>query len=107
MELYKDTNKVTICHPGISLTNMTKNYNKFIKWFTIIFMTIFFQGKKKASRSLYMAITTDTPYLMWIGPHIWGVYGKPKVCRIKNIKQSEIDLIYPKANELYDEIKGL
>lgn len=107
MELYKDTNKVTICHPGISLTNMTKKYNKFIKWFTIIFMTIFFQGKKKASRSLYMAITTDTPYLKWIGPHIWGVYGKPKVCRIKNIKQSEIDLIYPKANELYEEIKGL
>ena len=35
MELYKDTDKLTICHPGISLTNMTKNYNKFIKFFTI------------------------------------------------------------------------
>ena len=54
-----------------------------------------------------MAITTNTPYLMWIGPHIKGIYGKPKVCKIKNIKQNEIDLIYPKANELYEKIKGL
>ena len=107
MELYKKTNKVTICHPGITLTNMTKNYNKIIKIFTIIFMSILFQGKKKASRSLYLSITTDTPYLMWIGPHIKGIYGKPKVCKIKNIKQKEIDLIYPKANELYDNPKLL
>ena len=107
MELYKGTNKVTICHPGVTLTNMTKNYNRFVKWFTVIFMTIFFQGKKKASRALYLAVDTDTPYLMWIGPHIKGIYGKPKVGKIKKLKQDEIDLIYVKANELYNEIKGL
>ena len=107
MELYKDTNKVTICHPGVSLTNMTKNYNRFIKWFTIIFMTIFFQGKKKASRALVQAITTDTPYLHWIGPHIWGIYGKPKVCKIKHLKEDEIKQIFDESNKLYNEIKAL
>ncbi len=108
MELYKDDpNKMSLAHPGITLTNMTKNYNKIIKIFTIIFMTIFFQGKKKASRSINKAITIDTKYLEWVGPHILNVYGKPKVCKIKKLKQDEIDKIYTKANELYKEIKGL
>lgn len=107
MELYKETNKVTICHPGITLTNMTKNYNKIIKIFTIIFMSILFQGKKKASRALVKAITTDTPYLYWIGPHIWGIYGKPKTCKIKHLKIDEIRLIHEESNRLYNEVKAL
>lgn len=107
MELYKDSDKLAIVHPGISLTNMTKNYNKFIKWFTIIFMSIFFQGKKKASRSINMGVTTPTPYLKWIGPHILGVYGKPKICKIKHLKEDEIVNIYNEANKLYNEVKAL
>ena len=107
MKLYKGTNKLTIAHPGISLTNMTKNYNKLIKWLTIIFLSIFFQGKKKASRSINMAITTNAPYLNWIGPHIFGVYGKPKVCKIKHLKEDEIVNIFNETNKLYNEIKAL
>lgn len=108
MELYKDDlNKMSIAHPGITLTNMTKNYNKFIKIITICFMTIFFQGKKKASRSIVMAINTNTNYLEWIGPHILGVYGKPKVCKIKKLKQDEIDKITDASIKLYSEIKAL
>jgi len=107
MELYKDSDKLSIAHPGITLTNMTKNYNKFIKIFIIIFMSILFQGKKKASRSIIKAIDLNTNYLEWIGPHIKGIYGKPKVGKINKLKQDEIDLIYAKANELYNEIKGL
>jgi short-subunit dehydrogenase len=107
-ELYKDDlDKLTIAHPGITLTNMTKNYYKIIKWFIVIFMTIFFQGKKKASRSIVMAVNTNASYLEWIGPHIWGIYGKPKVCKIKKLKADEIALMSNKANELYNEIKGL
>jgi len=107
MELYKDTDKLSIAHPGISLTNMTKNYNKVIKFFTIAFMTIFFQGKKKASRSINMAINTKTSYLKWIGPHIKGIYGKPKVCKIKHLKEDEIKEIFKVSNKLYNEIKAL
>ena len=70
-------------------------------------MTIFFQGKRKASRSLVKSITTDTPYLYWIGPHILGVYGKPKVCKIKHLKENEIKDIYEISNKLYNEIKAL
>ena len=107
MELYKDSDKLSIAHPGITLTNMTKNYNKFIKIFIIIFMSILFQGKKKASRSIVKAIDINTNYLEWIGPHILGVYGKPKVCKIKLLKADEIKDIYEIANNLYKEIKAL
>ena len=108
MELYKDEpGKLSLAHPGITLTNMTKNYNKIIKVFTIIFMSIFFQGKKKASRSINKAITTNTNYLEWVGPHIFNVYGKPKVCKIKKLKQDEIDKIYEESIKLYKEIKAL
>lgn len=108
IELYKDNpEKLTIAHPGITLTNMTKNYNKFIKIFTIIFMSILFQGKKKASRSIVMAIKTNTSYLEWIGPHIWGIYGKPKICKIKHLNIDEIRLIHEESNRLYNEVKAL
>lgn len=108
MELYKsDSDKLTIAHPGITLTNMTKNYNKFIKIFIIIFMSILFQGKKKASRSIIMAIKTNTSYLEWIGPHIKGIYGKPKVCKIKHLEEKEIKNIFYISNKLYNEIKWL
>jgi len=107
MELYKDSDKLSIAHPGITLTNMTKNYNKFIKIFIIIFMTILFQGKKKASRSIVKAIDTNTNYLEWIGPHILGIYGKPKVCKIKHLKADEIKDIYEIAKNLYKEVKAL
>ncbi|MBP5445247.1 MAG: SDR family NAD(P)-dependent oxidoreductase [Acholeplasmatales bacterium] len=108
MELYKDDmDKLTICHPGITLSNMTKNYNKFIKFFTIIFLSIFFQGKKKASRSIVKAITTNTNYLEWVGPHIWGIYGKPKVCKIKKLKKDEIIEISSISRGLYDSLKAL
>jgi len=108
MELYKDNlDKFSIAHPGITLTNMTKNYNKFIKIFIIIFMSLLFQGKKKASRSIIKAISTNTSYLEWIGPHIFGVYGKPKVCKIKHLKIDEIKEISNIAQNIYNEIKGL
>ena len=107
MELYKnDLDKLTIVHPGISLTNMTKNYNKFIKALTIIFLTIFFQGKKKACRSIVMGVNTNTNYLEWIGPHIFGVYGKPKVCKIKKLKADEISIINEEAIKLYNKTKS-
>ena len=107
MELYRNTDKLSIAHPGISLTNMTKNYNKFIKVFTIIFMTVFFQGKRKASRSIYEAINLNTDYLKWIGPHIFGIYGKPKICNIKHLNEDEIKQIHEISNKLYEEIKAL
>lgn len=108
MELYKDeVEKLVIAHPGISLTNMTKNYNKLIKWFTIIFMTIFFQGKKKASRCIVKAIDSNTSYLEWVGPHIFGIYGKPKVCKIKHLRENEINSIFNESIKLYNEIKAL
>ncbi len=108
MELYKDNlYKFSIAHPGITLTNMTKNYNKFIKIFIIVFMSLLFQGKKKASRSIIKAIDTNTSYLEWIGPHIFGVYGKPKVCKIKHLKIDEIKEISNIAQNIYNEIKGL
>lgn len=108
MELYKDNlDKFSIAHPGITLTNMTKNYNKFIKIFIIIFMSLLFQGKKKASRSIIKAISTNTSYLEWIGPHIFGVYGKPKVCKIKHLKIDEIKEISNISQNIYNEIKWL
>ena len=108
IELYKDKpEKLVIAHPGISLTNMTKNYNKVIKWFTIVFLSIFFQGKKKASRCIVKAIDSNTTYLEWVGPHIFGVYGKPKVCKIKHLRESEIIEIYKVSTKLYDRVKAL
>ncbi len=79
-ELFKKEKNVTLAvtHPGITFTNITAHYPKFI--FAIIKnpMKIIFMKPQKAALSILYGIFNGTEYHTWIGPRIFNIWGFPK-----------------------------
>lgn len=117
--------KFTIAHPGITFTNITSHYPKFI--FALIKhpMKVIFISPKKASLSIIKAIfdedktqstqtlnenKTPKPNLQntnrnvgyfWIGPKIFNIWGYPSKKKLNTAKQNEIDIIFKNAEDIY------
>ena len=100
-ELYGDTGRMSITHPGITFTNITAHYPKLI--FAIIKypMKVIFMSPKRASLSILSGIFTPTGKREWIGPRIFNVWGLPKRKRLNTAGDDEIRRIADKAEELY------
>lgn len=92
-----------IAHPGISATNLTAHYPRWINWFVKIAMKILFPSSKKAAQSLVEAVKGNVEYGQWIGPKIFDVWGKPKEKEIKGVKE-ECELIASHADKMFEEI---
>lgn len=93
-ELFKDKKvKLSIVHPGVTLTNMTNHYPKAINWLVKIGIKLFFPSPDKAIRSVLLGVVKPTGYHEWIGPKIFNVWGNPKVSKLKGIEQYEIEII--------------
>ena len=80
-ELFKNEDKATlsVVHPGISFTNITSHYPKFI--FAIIKypMKFIFMKPKKACLCAIAGIFKDTGYKEWIGPGFFNIWGMPNI----------------------------
>lgn len=106
MGYFKDKKDVqlAITHPGITLTNMTSHYAKWINPFVKFFGKIFFPSPKKAARNITFAVENECDTSSWIGPKVFDIWGKPKSKKIKldseSVKIAEI------ANVLYEKIRG-
>ena len=100
--LSKDFPNVNFCvaHPGVTSTNMTTHYPKYINWLVRAGMKTLFPSPKKASKNIVEAIYCNCDEFEWIGPKIFDIYGKPTKKPIKYNKeeneqiQSTIDNIY-------------
>ncbi|MFQ6752420.1 MAG: SDR family NAD(P)-dependent oxidoreductase [Clostridia bacterium] len=89
-ELLKDhVVKLSIVHPGITLTNMTNHYPKCINWLVKFGIKCIFPSPKIASLSIIKGIFDHTEYNTWIGPSIFNIWGKPKKVKLKTIPESE------------------
>lgn len=90
---------VRIAHPGITFTNITAHYPKLI--FAIIKhpMKIIFMSPKKASLSVIYAMNKKIPDESWIGPWLFGIWGRPKVARLKKLSDKERELILSAAEK--------
>ena len=89
-ELLKDhTVKLSLVHPGITLTNMTNHYPKWINWLVKFGIKCLFPSPKVASLSIIKGIFDTTEYNTWIGPRIFTIWGKPKKKTLKTIPESE------------------
>ena len=97
---YSGKIKLSVAHPGVTLTNMTNHYPKAINGFVKIGIKLFFPSPQKAIRSIVDAVYTDCGYLEWIGPSVFGVWGKPKKSALKTIKQEESRAIYQAIKDL-------
>jgi len=108
-ELFKNINnlKLSIAHPGVTLTNMTNHYHWSINWLVKIGIKLFFPSVKKATLHLLKAVFENCSYLEWIGPTIFNVYGKPKKRKLKTCSEKEIQFIFKTAEEYYNRIKNM
>ena len=72
-----------VTHPGITFTNITAHYPKWI--FAIIKhpMKIIFPKPRQACLSVLRGVFEDAGDYTWIGPSILDVWGKPKKRRLK------------------------
>ena len=99
--LDKHLNNIAIAHPGITFTNITAHYPKFI--FAVIKhpMKMIFMKPKKASLSIIEALFCDCGKNEWIGPRCFNVWGKPKKQKVKTATPEEAKKICAAAEKLY------
>ncbi len=106
-ELFKDNKKIklSICHPGITFTNITNHYPKFVYAIIKNPMKIIFMSPKKACLSIIKGIFDDCDYHEWIGPKIFGIWGQPKKSNLKTCSNEESEKIFQIAEKIYNDIK--
>ncbi len=103
MELLKNNNKVdlSIVHPGISYTNIMKNFPKFISKIIEVPMKLIFNSPKKSSLSIIKGIFGEHGYCEWFGPKLFDIWGLPNCKKLKSCSQEERNKIFNKAEEIY------
>lgn len=106
-ELFKNENNISfsVAHPGITLTNMTNHYPKFINWFVKIGIKLIFPAPKKATLNLVKGIFTPCNYHEWVGPKFLNIWGRPKKQKLNTCSTEESLDIYNKSEEIYKKLK--
>ena len=106
--LFKNEDKVKLCisHPGVTLTNITNHYPKWINWLVKIGIKIFFPSPKNASRSIILGVSESCQPFEWVGPRIFNVWGKPKKQKIKQVKNEEDKKLFSIAENIYTKLKN-
>ncbi len=91
---------VSITHPGITLTNITAHYPKWLFALIKYPMKVLFMSPRRAGLSILQGIYTDCGQNEWIGPWLWRVWGLPKKARFA-IPAAEMVHITATAEEIY------
>ena len=101
-----ENDDINIAHPGITLTNITAHYPKYI--FALIKhpMKVIFMPPEKAGLSILTGLFSVAPLNVdsWIGPRFWNIWGMP--CRriLYSASQEEKDKIRAIADNIFKEI---
>lgn len=104
-EHFKNTNNLSIVHPGITFTNITAHYPKLI--FAIIKypMKIIFMKPKKSVLCILEGVFTPTSYGYWIGPRIFDVWGKPTIKKLSVCYTEDSEKSKEIAEKIYNKLK--
>ena len=107
LELFSESNGLSIVHPGIALTNITAHYPKVIFALIKYPMKVIFMSPKRACLSvLYGAVATRNKN-EWIGPRFFDVWGLPKKKRLNTANAEEIKEICRIANDAYNKMSNI
>ena len=91
---------LSVVHPGITFTNITAHYPKWI--FAIIKnpMKIIFMKPRKAALCIVKGIFSECKYGEWIGPRLFGIWGLPKKASLKTFNKQEAKAVYLKSQKI-------
>ena len=100
----KENVKLSIVHPGITLTNITAHYPKLIYAIIKHPMKIIFMSPRKAALSIISGLFDDCEGREWIGPRIFDVWGLPSKKVLKTCGPDEINTIDIISREIYSSL---
>lgn len=92
---------LAVAHPGITFTNITAHYPKWIYAIIKYPMKILFMKPAKACQSILRGVFEDCLPGEWIGPRIFDVWGAPKKRRLRTVQPEEAEAIAFAAEETY------
>ncbi len=103
-ELFKNTpERLSVTHPGITLTGITAHYPKWLYIFIKPLMRFVFMKPKYAALSILEGVFSETEPYSWIGPSLFDIWGGPKKRRLKTATAEEIARIHKTAEEIYQK----
>lgn len=85
---------LSVVHPGITFTNITAHYPKWI--FAIIKhpMKVLFMPPKKAALCIVKGVFEECGYGEWIGPRLFNVWGLPSKTYLRTFTKREAQTVY-------------
>lgn len=101
--LFNGDKTLSIVHPGITFTNITNHYPKFIFMLIKHPMKIIFMKPKKAALSVILGIYNGCRQNEWIGPKFFNIWGLPKKQKINTATKFECDTICEITPKIYKE----
>lgn len=101
-ERFEDVKGVTlsVVHPGITFTNITAHYPKWL--FCIIKhpMKVIFMHPRRAALSVLRGAFEPTAYGEWIGPWLFDVWGLPRKRKLRTFTREEAKTAYDAVERL-------
>lgn len=103
--LFNGDNTLSVVHPGITLTNITAHYPKFM--FAVIRhpMKIIFMSPQKSALCVLYGIFDGCNINEWVGPRFFNVWGLPKKQKLYTCSISEARQICNITQTIYNDIK--
>ncbi len=107
MKLFEENQypNYSICHPGITLTNMTNHYPKAINWLVKIGIKLLFPNPQKASLNIIKSLFKNTNFNEWIGPKYFNIWGTPTKHKLNTCKDDEKEKIHNFSQNIYKYLK--
>ena len=91
---------LSVVHPGITFTNITAHYPKWL--FCIIKhpMKVIFMHPRRAALSVLRGVFEPTAYGEWIGPRLFNVWGLPRKQTLHTFTREEAKMAYDAVERL-------
>ena len=98
--------KLSITHPGITLTGITQNYKKIFLPIIKLSMKLLYMPPKKACLSIIKGVFDQTSTGYWIGPERKNIWGYPKKRPLEVCSEQECEDIFKIAEKIYAKLNN-
>lgn len=80
---------LSVTHPGITFTNITNHYPKWLFFLIKHPMKVVFMPPRRAALSVLRGVFEPTAYGEWIGPWLFDVWGLPRKRTLRTFTRAE------------------
>lgn len=99
---FEDVKGITlsVVHPGITFTNITAHYPKWLFWLIKHPMKVVFMPPRRAALSVLRGVFEETGYGEWIGPWLFRVWGLPRKRTLRTFTRAEAQQAFAAVEKL-------